>query len=386
MNSLWAFRAPTQNSWLRNDRISASAGPGDGQARRKRRSDRTMSPSMAVTRNFSTTAGTRCRSRRGMSTSSPSALSKAMWPAPGTICSGSRAARSFWTCKMVSTGPACKFRFSRSEAPGPKRCSCRARDIQSFDPVATWIRQLARLITGSSPSWDMLEVASDGVAAVPPRRTPPRSGTQYRLGLVWNPGTAKPMGLGPTIAAGGPPWPLDLGHVDRGGASGVYRGRAGGRRRIGICCGAPSISSIAVSPAVFGITLSAMPTSEAQRLVLRSELMTAQTMESFDRLADVVVQRGGHAGIATDPADPLLGACRMAADAVRAPFVASPQPALAQRGFAGVVEIARVRAACAFAGRCCGASGGKTTSARWWPGTARREIRSRCFAAEAAAM
>jgi ATP-binding cassette subfamily C protein len=80
---------------------------------------------------------------------------------------------------------------------------------------------------------------------------------------------------------------------------------------------------------------------ETQRLVLRRELMTSQTVESFDRLADVVVQRAGHAGIATDPTDPLLGACRLVAEAVHAPFTAPPQPALAHLGFAAVVEIAR---------------------------------------------
>ena len=53
-------------------------------------------------------------------------------------------------------------------SPGAEALLVPRAEIQSFDPVATWTRQLARLITGASPSWEMLEVASDGAAAVPP--------------------------------------------------------------------------------------------------------------------------------------------------------------------------------------------------------------------------
>jgi len=224
-------------------------------------------------------------------------------------------------------------------SPGAEALIVPRTDIQSFDPVATWIRQLARLITGSSPSWDMLEVASDGAAAVPPgerRRGPARS-------IVWvslESGTARPMGLGPTIAASGPPWPLTSGMWIEAGQSGCT---AGGREDVpdrDLLWRAIDQFHRSVANCVRNYIVCDAD-KEAQRLVLRSELMTAQTMEAFDRLADVVVQRESHAGIATDPTDPLLAACRMAADAVRAPFVAAPQPALAQRGFAGVVEIAR---------------------------------------------
>src|SRR3954451_9797536 len=93
-------------------------------------------------------------------------------------------------------------------------------DIASFDPVASWIRQLARLITGANPSWDMLEVAADAAeAAVPPgerRRGPARS-------IIWvtlHSGTAKPMGLDPTIAADDPPLPLPSGMWIEAGQAG----------------------------------------------------------------------------------------------------------------------------------------------------------------------
>ena len=212
-------------------------------------------------------------------------------------------------------------------------------DIASFDPVATWIRQLARLITGSNPSWDMLEVATDGDAAVPPgerRRGPARS-------IVWvslASGTAKPMGLDPVIGADGPPLPLTSGMWIEAGQTGCSAVSSEDVPDRDLLWRAIDQFHLGVASCVRDYIVRDAD-REAQRLVLRSELMTAQTVESFDRLADVVVQRSGHAGTAADTADPLLGACRLVAEAVRAPFAAPPQQALAQHGFSGVVEIAR---------------------------------------------
>jgi hypothetical protein len=104
-------------------------------------------------------------------------------------------------------------------SPGTEAQLLPRTDIQSFDPVATWIRRLARSITGANPSWDMLEVANGGTAEVPPgerRRGPARS-------IVWvslESGTAKRMGLDPTMAAGGPPLPLTSGMWIEAGQSG----------------------------------------------------------------------------------------------------------------------------------------------------------------------
>jgi len=148
------------------------------------------------------------------------------------------------------------------------------------------------------------------------------------------------MGLDPAIAAGGPPLPLTSGMWIEAGPSGCA---AVGREDV------PEHEMLwrAIDQFHLGVAscvrdyIAGDASREAQRLVVRSDLTEAQTMESFDRLAEVVVQRGGHAGIATDSTDPLLAACRMAAEAVRAPFVGVPQSAPAQRGFAGVVEIAR---------------------------------------------
>ncbi len=235
-------------------------------------------------------------------------------------------------------GPGSQIRILAVGSPGAEALMVPRADVQSFDSVATWIRRLARLITGANPSWDMLEVANGDAATVPPgerRRGPARS-------IVWvslESGTARPMGLDPAIAAGGPPLPLTsgmwiqaeqpecriVGREDVPGWDVLWR--AIDQFHLGVAsCIRDHIARDA--------------DREAQRLVARGELMSAQTIESFDRLADVVVPRGSHA-VAADPADPLLAACRLAADAIHAPFVAPPQPALARGGFADIVEIAR---------------------------------------------
>ena len=214
----------------------------------------------------------------------------------------------------------------------------RAR-IQSFDPVATWIRQLARLITGTTPHWDMSEVAGSEAVPVPPgecRRGPARS-------IVWaslESGTARPMGLDPAVHAGGPPLPLTSGMWIEAGPSGCS------------VTGSETVPNDELLwPAIDQFHLGVVSCirdqikrdaeREAQRLVVRGELMTAQTMESFDRLADVVVPRTGHVGMVADTADPLLAACRMVVGAVHAPFVDSPRPVPVHHGLTGVVEIAR---------------------------------------------
>ena len=224
-------------------------------------------------------------------------------------------------------------------SPGAEALLVPRSDIQSPDLAAPWIRRLARLIAGASPSWDMLEVASDGTAAIPPgerRRGPARS-------IVWislESGTAKPMGLDPTIAAGGPPLPLTSGMWVEAGPSGCdVRGSED----------MPDLEllwrsldqfhlSVAVSVQEY---LTRDAEREAQRLILRSELMTTQTAESFDRLADIVVQRSNHVEMATDSADPLFTACRMVVEAGRTPFAVPPRPAPTRHGFPEVVEIAR---------------------------------------------
>jgi len=223
--------------------------------------------------------------------------------------------------------------------PGTEAAVIPQAEIAAFDPVAAWIRQLAWLITGSHPSWDMLEVASGEPATVPPgerRRGPARS-------LVWvslASGTAAPMGLEPEIAAGSPPLPLTAGMWIEAGSSGCSASATDEFPASEGLWQAVDQFHLAVAGSIRH-NIARVAEQERQRIVVRGELMTAQTIESFDRLADVVVPSTGQAGIATNQADPLLAACQLVAEAIRAPFTAPSHPGLAQYGFARVVEIAR---------------------------------------------
>jgi NHLM bacteriocin system ABC transporter ATP-binding protein len=210
--------------------------------------------------------------------------------------------------------------------------------VDSFDPVADWIRKLARLITGINPSWDMLEVANGETAPIAPherRRGPGHS-------IVWislESGTATSMGLEPAITASGPPLPLTAGMWIEAGPAGCS---AAGSETIPVrdvlwhaidqfhLCLASSLRQ----------SLARDVEQEKRRLVVRGELMTAQTIESFDRLADVIVPHAGRVGIPASQADPLLAACRLVAETIHAPFTAVPL-SLARSGFTGVMEIAR---------------------------------------------
>ncbi|WP_249150668.1 NHLP bacteriocin export ABC transporter permease/ATPase subunit [Bradyrhizobium sp. JYMT SZCCT0180] len=224
-------------------------------------------------------------------------------------------------------------------SPGTEALLVPRMDVQSPDPVNTWIRRLARLIAGPNPSWDMLEVASDGAAEIPPgerRRGPARS-------IVWvslQAGTAKPMGLEPSITADGPPLPMTSGMWIEAGQSGCS---ALGSETM------PDADQLWRAIDQFHLSVASCIREylardverEARRLVLRTELITTQTAESFERLSDVVVQRSTHTEMATDSADPLFNACRIVVEAIKMPFSVPPRSVLAQAGFNGAVEIAR---------------------------------------------
>jgi ATP-binding cassette subfamily C protein len=102
------------------------------------------------------------------------------------------------------------------------------------------------------------------------------------------------MGLDPTIAAGGPPLPLTSGMWIEAGPSGCSAVGSEDVPDRDLLWRAVDQFHLGVANCVRDY-IARDAGREAQRLVLRSELMTAQTMESFDRLADVVVQRAGHA-------------------------------------------------------------------------------------------
>jgi NHLM bacteriocin system ABC transporter ATP-binding protein len=224
-------------------------------------------------------------------------------------------------------------------SPGSEAAIVRNAAIESFEPVAGWIRHLAWLVNENSPSWDMLEVAGGEGGEIAPderRRGPARS-------MVWvslASGTARPMGLEPAITAGGPPLPLTAGMWIEAGPSGCRASATEDTPAPDQWWGAVDQFHHAIAGSIRD-RIGRIAEQEERRLVARGELMAAQTMESFDRLANIVMPRDDMAGIATDQTDPLLAACRLVAESLHVPFTAAPPPTPAPAGFAGVVEVAR---------------------------------------------
>ena len=146
--------------WLRNDRTLFSADAGDGRSAGKRRSAgprRVRRPSPKASRPSRARA---CRSRRGMSTSSPSALSEG------------NAAGARHHLFRVESGEiildlqdgfeqrrASQIRLSRLEAPAPKRGWCRAPDIailrsgRDLDQAARTVDHRPKPELGHAAKW-----------------------------------------------------------------------------------------------------------------------------------------------------------------------------------------------------------------------------------------
>jgi NHLM bacteriocin system ABC transporter ATP-binding protein len=224
-------------------------------------------------------------------------------------------------------------------SPGSNAVIMPQAAVDSPDSVADWIRQLARLITGTNPSWDVLEVASGEAARIPPgerRRGPARS-------IIWvslESGTATSMGLEPQIASGAPPLPLTAGMWIEAGPEGCNAASSGSMPAGDMLWRAIDQFQLGAASSIRD-SLARDVEREKRRLAFRGELMTAQTVEAFDRLANVVVPHAGQVGIATDQTDPLLAVCRLVSEMIDTPFTGAPPPALTQAGFAGVIDIAR---------------------------------------------
>jgi NHLM bacteriocin system ABC transporter ATP-binding protein len=212
-------------------------------------------------------------------------------------------------------------------------------EIPSLDLVAAWITRLATLIAGPSPGWEMRELAHEVATEMQPSercRGPGR-------GIVWvalQTGTAKLMALDPVLTAGGPPLPLTSGMWVEAGLSACTVVASTGMPDQEVLWHAVDQFHVCAMACIQDY-LARDVVRETQRLVRRSELTTAQTFESFDRLSAVVAGRPDHVVAETEPSDPLLAACRTVAEADSTPFNVAARPASAQQGFTEVIEIAR---------------------------------------------
>jgi NHLM bacteriocin system ABC transporter ATP-binding protein len=223
--------------------------------------------------------------------------------------------------------------------PGAEAAVIPRAKFRSFALIAKWITQLAQLTAGSNPNWDMREVADSGEVDIAPgerRRGPVRN-------IIWvslKTGTAKLMGLDPVLNAGDPPLPMTSGIWIEAGQSAccvigsvslpdeemMWRAVDQFHRCVGSCLRDNLMRSM---------------DRETQRLARRGELTSAETFESFDRLGAIVVSRFDRAKVGTDSTDPLLTACQIVADELRAPIDVPPRHNSARQDFFDVIEIAR---------------------------------------------
>src|SRR6266702_1403510 len=211
--------------------------------------------------------------------------------------------------------------------------------FQSFDLIEEWIARLAQLVAGPNPNWEMREVADAGeteIASGERRRGPVRN-------IVWislKSGTAKLMGLDPILTAAVPPIPLTSGMWIEAGQSECRVVGSPHPPDAGMIWRTVDQFHRCVNTCLRDYLLRGVD-RETQRLARRDELTTAQTYESFDRLAAIAVRRFDRAKAKSESAAPLLEACQMVADELRAPIDIPPRPATVRQDFAELTEIAR---------------------------------------------
>jgi NHLM bacteriocin system ABC transporter ATP-binding protein len=223
--------------------------------------------------------------------------------------------------------------------PGAEVAVVPRATFQSFDLIAKWIAQLAQLMAGPNPNWDMREVTDCGemeIVAGERRRGPVRN-------IIWvslKTGTTRLMGLDPILTAADPPLPLTSGMwIEAGESACTVFGNASFPD--------PDIAWPAIDQfhhcigACLRDYLLRCDDRETQRLARRGELVTNQAFESFDRLAAIAVRRFDRVKVKTDSTDPLLAACQVVADEIHAPIGAPSRRTSTRQDFSDVVEIAR---------------------------------------------
>ena len=211
--------------------------------------------------------------------------------------------------------------------------------FRSFDLIEEWIARLAQLVAGPNPNWEMREVADGGetvIASGERRRGPVRN-------IVWvslKSGTAKLMGLDPILTATESPIPLTSGMWIEAGQSECLVAGSTQPPDAGMVWRSVDQFHRCVNFCLRDYLLRGVD-RETQRLARRDELTTAQTYESFDRLAAIAARRFDRAKTRPESASPLLAVCQLVADEIRAPIDIPPRPAALRQDFTELTEIAR---------------------------------------------
>ena len=232
-----------------------------------------------------------------------------------------------------------RINFVAVGGPGTRAQLLPHLDVESFDDVAAWIRQLASIVAEPNPRWQLAELSDEqdrNLAPAECRRGPMRN-------IVWvtlEAGSAKLMGSAEALIAPGIPIPLTSGLWIEAGSSGCSFGAsttAPEGRRLWSALDSFHLGVVAC----VAERLQHDRDVNARRLTGRRELAQSQTIETFGRLSSIIVRRFGRTQLETDRSDPLLAACRLVAAKAGMPITISSRTNANRQDFAAVLEIAR---------------------------------------------
>lgn len=206
------------------------------------------------------------------------------------------------------------------------------------DLLNRWIEQLAKVIAGHNPSWEIREAEKDIRDELSPeerRRGPARNIAWISVGN----GRVRLMEQDPAYDPSSPPLPLVSGMWIRAGADGatITSGRVPSDGELWEALDHFHLCAI---DCLRGF-LADSAAREVQRLVRRTALDTTQQSELFARLSSIVVPVRDRVESVSDAADPLLIACQLVGLAIHSPILRPPGRTPAKQGYAEVVEIAR---------------------------------------------
>ena len=192
--------------------------------------------------------------------------------------------------------------------PGAELISLPRTQLVSVDALARWISHLARLVIPPAIAGTMLELVTGEafeMQAGHARRGPMRSIAWTRVAA----GSAKLLGLDPALNPGDQPLPLVGGLWIQAGESGCRVLADAAMPEASVLW--PAVDKIHLAiVSILAMGLAQAAALERQRLSQRIELTQSQTLDSLERLAEMVVGKSVLGEGELHQADPLIASCR----------------------------------------------------------------------------
>ena len=203
-------------------------------------------------------------------------------------------------------------------------------EIRSPDLVATWITRLAGLDGGPEPGLGDARTGARRSHRDIAWRTVSRSRARHRLGrIAGRDGEAD--GTRSRTCRRRPAFAADVRDVARSRPIGLHSRREQQHAGWRGCYGAPS-TNFMVAPWCASETIwRAMSPTRASAWFGAASSRPRRHSSSSTASPPIVVKRLGRVAVERDPSDPLQAACRIVAEASRAPFIAASRPASAEQ-------------------------------------------------------